>query len=74
LALLLKDCSTVLVSGIGPKPEEVLKKSGLAVHQLEGLISTAEDRVYQEKSLDSLKAKNSFACGTGCQGNAQGCG
>jgi len=74
LAEMLSDCSAIMVSGVGPTPRDVLTQSGLAVHQIEGLIAEGVERLFQSKSLESMKPKKAFACGSGCQGNAQGCG
>jgi len=74
LAELLQDCSAVLVSGVGPTPRSVLTNSGLAVHMVEGLIADGVERIFHSQSLESMKPRQSFACGSGCQGNAQGCG
>ncbi|WP_028972997.1 radical SAM protein [Spirochaeta cellobiosiphila] len=74
LAELLKDCAALLVSGIGPKPQKVLTQSGIAIHMMEGLISEGVERIYTSKSMDSLKPRQAFSCGSSCQGTAQGCG
>jgi len=70
----LQDCAALLVSGVGPKPKKILTGRGIAIHQMEGLISEGVERIYESKSLDNLKPRKAFSCGSSCQGNAQGCG
>lgn len=74
VAELLKDCAALLVSGVGPNPQKTLIRSGLAVHTVEGLIGDGVERIFTGENLESMKPRNSFSCGAGCQGNAQGCG
>jgi len=70
---MLKDCRAVLVSGVGPKPLEVLMKSGLNVMETSGLIEEALDRLYNGQKLITKK-RDAFECGSECGGNGQGCG
>ncbi|MDC7225115.1 MAG: radical SAM protein [Spirochaetales bacterium] len=74
LAEMLKDCSSLLTSGVGPRPKNVLNSSGLTVHVLEGLISEAINRIYTGGDLGCMINKGEFSCGSGCQGTGMGCG
>ncbi|MFW6371440.1 MAG: radical SAM protein [Bacteroidota bacterium] len=70
----LSDCRALLVGGIGPKPSEVLSRSGLRIVEMSGLIDQGLDAVYKGKELRTVTKAEAFKCGSGCRGNATGCG
>lgn len=74
LATMLSDCRAILVSGVGTTPEKVLENSGLEVIQCEGVIDEAVRAVFAGESLKHMAVRQPFACGSGCGGNAMGCG
>lgn len=74
LAARLSDCRAVLVSGVGGNPKKVLSDSGIEVIECEGVIDEAVRAVYAGESLDHMVVRQQFACGSGCTGNAMGCG
>lgn len=74
LAKTLKDCSYVLVNGVGAKPVDVLQKVGIAVVEMSGLIDNGLDAVYKGTKLKSVLKTTLGKCGDSCGGNAMGCG
>ncbi len=73
LADVLNDCRAVLVSGAGNKPSSVLQRKGIRVMQMTGLIDEGLDHIFENKPLKAVAKQDSFKCGSGCSGNAQGC-
>ncbi len=73
LAAILSDCRAILVSGAGSQPKKVLSENGLEVLECEGVIDEAVRAVFAGESLKHMPAQP-FACGSGCGGNALGCG
>ncbi len=74
LAELMSDCRALLVSGVGGKPLEFLRKSGLNVVEMTGLIDEGLDGIYNNRVIKSIAKRDAFKCGSNCKGNAQGCG
>jgi nitrogen fixation protein NifB len=74
MADLLKDCHTLLVSGIGSKPRQVLESSGIRVFVVEGIIEEAATAVFQGTSLNHIIKREQPACRHECSGNGMGCG
>jgi nitrogen fixation protein NifB len=74
LGNILSDCKALLVSGVGHKPSRILKRSGLEIIQMTGLITSGLDAVYNGTELRTLKKADMFKCGAECKGNATGCG
>lgn len=72
LAGILHDCRAILVSGVGDSPKKILKKSGMAVYEVEGLIEDGLDSVF--KGLRIVPISKKFKCGESCTGTGQGCG
>ncbi len=66
LARILRDCRALLVSGIGEKPYEVLKKSGVQPYEAAGFIEDGLDAVFAGGDPGKLR-RRSRACG-GCGG------
>lgn len=74
LAETIRDCSSLLVSGIGDRPMTVLKEEGINVIEMSGLISDGLDSVYNGTELRCAKSRDMFKCGNGCSGASLGCG
>jgi nitrogen fixation protein NifB len=74
LSKTLSDCRTLLVSGIGGNPRKVLEDNGIDIYEVEGVIIEAVKAIYEKKSLKRFTVCKIKSCGTGCGGNAMGCG
>jgi nitrogen fixation protein NifB len=76
LADILKDCRTLLVNVAGPSPREVLSRRGIAIVEMEGLIETGLDHVYDGAALPAKVMREGKGCGKGvtCGGDGTGCG
>ncbi len=74
LAETLSDCSTLLVSGVGDNPKQVLGDAGIDVHEIEGLIDEAVRAVFAGEGLDHMLKRSLTACGAACSGTGLGCG
>ncbi len=74
LADTLADCSTLLVSGVGEKPREVLTAAGVEVMEIEGLIDEAVRALFAGERLNHMVKRTLTACGVACGGSATGCG
>jgi nitrogen fixation protein NifB len=74
MAASLSDCSTLLVSGVGSNPQNVLKAAGIEVLEIEGLIDEAVRAVFAGESLNHMVKRSLTACGAACGGNGMGCG
>ena len=70
LAGILRDCRAVLTAAAGDKPVQALKKAGIRVGLVEGLIERALEIVYDGGDLDIYAVRG--RCG-GCAGGARGC-
>ena len=74
LAETLKDCSYLLVNGVGKNPKEALESKGLKVLTIEGLIEDAVKIISGGKDINHLIKRKKFACGEECSGSEGGCG
>lgn len=74
VAKTLKDCSYLLVNGVGAKPVEVLHRVGIAVVEMAGMINDGLDAVYKGRKLKSVIKTTLGKCGDSCSGNGTGCG
>ncbi len=74
MAETLWDCSTLLVSGSGSNPQQVLAAAGIEVLEIEGLIDEALRAVFAGESLNHMVKRSLTACGSACGGNGLGCG
>jgi nitrogen fixation protein NifB len=72
LADSLKDCHTILVSGVGENPSKVLKDSGIKVYETEGMIETAVGYLLNGQEIP--KKATVTKCGFSCKGDGLGCG
>lgn len=69
----INDCHTLLVSGIGKRPEEILTERGLQILQVEGLIEEASSAVFRGDRLNHIFKRERTSCGAGCTGSGMGC-
>ncbi len=74
IAELIGDCRTLLVSGIGKRPEQVLKLRGITALTVEGMIEEATTAVFRGDRLNHIFTRERKACGIGCSGTGMGCG
>jgi nitrogen fixation protein NifB len=74
LAASLKDCSALVVNGVGGSPRHTLEADGLKVHVLEGLISEALEALFAGTAPGHLEKRRPFKCGESCAGAGNGCG
>lgn len=72
LAETLNDCRTLLVSGAGNSPREVLAEKGLQVVVMEGLIEEGLDAIHRGVSVRA-PLRTEHRCGVGCAGDGRGC-
>ena len=73
LALRLKDCRALLVSGVGESPRTILSSRGIRVIEMEGLIEPALRSVYEGREI-CAPIRIRKTCGDDCAGNGMGCG
>ncbi len=73
LSEILKDCCTLLVSGIGENPGQVLTRRGINTLVLEGLIEEAVTAVFTGKNISHLIKRERMVCGDSCSGTGGGC-
>jgi nitrogen fixation protein NifB len=74
LANSIRDCSLLLVSGIGAKPRQAMTRKGIEVVEIEGLIHEAVQTVFDGGSLRHLTKRKMTSCGAECSGTGAGCG
>ena len=76
LAESIKDCNTVLVSGVGSFPQITLERAGVRVLVMEGLASEGVEAVLTGKEIPKILLRSSGGCGIGkqCTGSGTGCG
>lgn len=76
MSLLLRDCNTVLASGIGPSPLVILEHSGVNVVVMEGLAKEGVEAILAGKAIPKILLRKAGHCGIGkqCSGNGTGCG
>ena len=73
LARSLNDCKAVLVNGVGEKPSEILKESGLEPIAMNGFIESGLEAIYNGQSTNSLKGRKKSCAAGGCSGNGGSC-
>lgn len=74
LAKILHDCRTVLVSGVGEKPYNILRKAGIMVLETGGLIDEALRLIKDGAGFEALKKTPDRSCFSSCSGAGPGCG
>jgi nitrogen fixation protein NifB len=76
MAATLRDCSVIVVSDAGSKPEEVLAEEGILLVRASGLIDDCLNAVYAGADLKRLEPAHARTCsggGSQCGGNGMGC-
>lgn len=71
---ILNDCRTLLVSGIGPNPKQVLTEHGIEVIVMEGVIEEAVSALFEGRNINHLIKRKRTVCGEGCSNTGGGCG
>ena len=75
LAESIKDCHSILISGVGRAPRWVLEQSGLRVIEAGGLIAQALESLHRSGDVPAAMKKQFKSCGSsGCEGTGTGCG
>jgi nitrogen fixation protein NifB len=72
LARAIKDCHTILVSGVGQTPKKVLGTMGFTIHEVNGMIDLVLMAIKKGESLNHLIVRAQTACGE-CRGTGTGC-
>jgi len=72
----LKDCNTILVSGIGPYPQYVIERAGIRVVVMEGMAAEGVEAVLAGREVPRMLLRPAGGCGIGkmCTGGGTGCG
>jgi nitrogen fixation protein NifB len=72
----LRDCHTVLTSGIGPSPQSVLDRAGIRVVVMEGLAKEGMEAIFAGTEIPKILFRPAGRCGIGqqCTGAGTGCG
>ncbi|MCK9169908.1 MAG: nitrogenase cofactor biosynthesis protein NifB [Treponema sp.] len=75
LALGFSDCFAVLCAGCGDAPVRVLKKEGLPVIVMEGLVEEGASALAKTGKVPQIYLKRAGVCerGRGCSGGGSGC-
>jgi nitrogen fixation protein NifB len=74
VADVLVDCHSLLVSGCGPVPKEILTTRGLKIQVVEGLLSEILPNALKGDSLEAWSPCSGFSCGSACSGKGGDCG
>ncbi|NTV53048.1 MAG: radical SAM protein [Candidatus Firestonebacteria bacterium] len=69
----LRDCTTLLVSGVGPRPLSILTASGVKVNLMEGMIEEIVKKILAGESVCQYLI-GPKRCGEACNGTGNGCG
>ena len=72
LAKTIRDCHTLLVSGIGNAPRDILVKEGLAILEINGMIDLVLSALKKNEDISHLIVRENTGCGE-CQGTGTGC-
>ncbi|MEN6331952.1 MAG: nitrogenase cofactor biosynthesis protein NifB [Smithella sp.] len=76
MAVLLRDCNTVLAGGVGANPKTVLEQSGINVVVMEGLAMEGVEPILRGEEIPKILLRLPGRCGIGkgCSGTGMGCG
>jgi nitrogen fixation protein NifB len=76
MAVLLRDCSAVLVSGVGQYPQIALERADIRVVVMEGMASEGVEAILNGKEIPKIMLRTPGRCGMGkeCTGTGMGCG
>ncbi|WP_321495717.1 nitrogenase cofactor biosynthesis protein NifB [uncultured Desulfobacter sp.] len=69
----IKDCHTILVSGVGETPKKILLNMGFTIHEINGMIDLVLMALKKGESLNHLITRKQSACGGECRGTGTGC-
>lgn len=71
----LKDCRALLVTAVGPTPQQILQDSGLRVVEMEGVIDEGLKAIYTNQPVPLSLKRRFTGCGAGisCKGTGNGC-
>ena len=72
LAQAINDCHTLLVSGIGNNPKEILIKEGLNILEVNGMIDLILSALKNNEDISHLIVREHGGCGE-CHGTGTGC-
>ena len=67
MAEILNDCRVVLVNAAGGRPVDFLKKAGIEVIEMDGLIEQGLEHVFNGAPLPGKRMKKGCSCGQGSQ-------
>jgi nitrogen fixation protein NifB len=72
----LHDCNSVLVSGIGTSPQQVLEQADIRVVVMEGLATEGVEAMLLGRAIPKILLRPPGRCGFGqqCSGSGTGCG
>jgi nitrogen fixation protein NifB len=73
MARILKDCHSLLVSGAGESPREILEHDGIEIFVTEGLIVEELNLIFAGIKPRSVCSRKS-SCSSDCTGSGFGCG
>jgi nitrogen fixation protein NifB len=73
LATDLAGIDVLMVSGIGPRPLEILTEKGIRVYEVTGFIDEYLDKLFRGETIESSRTRADFSCGTECKGSGTGC-
>ncbi len=72
LANAIRDCHTLLVSGIGDNPRQILVKEGLTILEINGMIDLVLTALKNNEDISHLIVRENTGSGE-CQGTGTGC-
>jgi len=72
----LNDCRAILVNAAGPSPTLTLKRAGIQVIEMEGMIEDGLRHVFKKEALPAAARRKFSGCSSGssCRGTGTGCG
>lgn len=72
LADTVRDCHTLLVSGIGQRPKEILSGEGITILEVNAMIDMVLSALEQGENINHLIVREHTDCGQ-CRGTGTGC-
>lgn len=73
LAAELSDVQVLLVSGVGPRPLEILAAKGIQVCEVDGFVDEHLALLSKGELPKAKRSREEFQCGTECGGTGTGC-
>ena len=70
----INDCDTLLVSGIGERPRDLLTRKGVRIVEIEGMIEDAVSAIIQGEPIRHMMKRQGKGCDGACGGGGTGCG